>query len=88
MGVFGNGLQLFLIITRTWYQLSFLLGKLIFLFIFMEVTHMELGIQPISLTRSIRSLYVTLFLELRDTYRYRCSWVLRTLLFRVLAAEQ
>ena len=27
MGVFGNGQLPFLIITRTWYQLSFLLGK-------------------------------------------------------------
>ena len=37
MGVFGNGQQLFLIITRAWYQLSFLLGKLsVFLIIFMD----------------------------------------------------
>ena len=36
MGVFGNGQQQFLIITRIWYQLSFLLGKLVFYYIFMD----------------------------------------------------
>ena len=37
MGVFGNGQQLFLIITRIWYQLSFLLGKLkCFLYIYLD----------------------------------------------------